>query len=166
MDSRRKLLDPSGLLAWRAAMRLAGKTVVVTNGCFDLLHAGHVTYLEAARSQGDLLLVGLNSDDSVRRLKGPDRPLNSESDRARLLAALEAVDAVCVFQEARATRFLEQAQPDIYVKGGDFQIEELPAEERAVVAGCGGRILTLSLVPGRSTTALLERIRTGGSANR
>jgi D-glycero-beta-D-manno-heptose 1-phosphate adenylyltransferase len=163
MDSRRKILDPDGLPAWRAAMRAAGKTVVVTNGCFDLLHAGHVTYLEAARSQGDHLLVGLNSDASVRQLKGPDRPLNSENDRARLLAALEAVDAVCVFPEPRATRFLEQAQPDIYVKGGDFQIEELPAEERAAVAVCGGRILTLSLVPGRSTTALLKRIRTGGS---
>lgn len=163
MDSRRKLMEPNALPAWRAALRAAGKTVVVTNGCFDLLHPGHVAYLEAARSQGDLLLVGLNSDDSVRQLKGPDRPLNSEADRARLLAALEAVDAVCVFQESRATRFLEQAQPDIYVKGGDFQVEELPAEERTVVTACGGRILTLSLVPGRSTTALLDRIRAGAA---
>jgi rfaE bifunctional protein nucleotidyltransferase chain/domain len=162
MDTRRKLLDPAGLSAWRAAARAKGKTVVVTNGCFDLLHAGHVAYLEAAREQGDLLLVGLNSDDSVRELKGSGRPLNTESDRARLLAALEAVDAVCLFREARATRFLEQAQPDVYVKGGDFQIDALPAEERAVVDACGGRILTLALMPGRSTTALLNRIRAGG----
>jgi rfaE bifunctional protein nucleotidyltransferase chain/domain len=159
MDSRYKLLEPQALGPWRAAARAAGKTVVVTNGCFDLLHAGHVAYLEAARSQGDLLLVGLNSDDSVRQLKGPERPLNVEQDRARVLAALEAVDAVCFFGELRATRFLERAQPDIYVKGGDFRVEDLPAEERAVVAGCGGRILTLALVPGRSTTGLLERIR-------
>jgi D-glycero-beta-D-manno-heptose 1-phosphate adenylyltransferase len=164
MDSRRKILQWVELESWRARMRAAGKSVVVTNGCFDLLHAGHVSYLEAARSQGDLLLVGLNSDVSVRQLKGPERPLNPESNRARVLAALEAVDAVCVFGERRATRFLELAEPDVYVKGGDFQVEELPEEERAVVTRSGGRILTLALVQGQSTTNLLARIRGHSSA--
>jgi D-glycero-beta-D-manno-heptose 1-phosphate adenylyltransferase len=159
MDSRRKILQWTELESWRTGMRRAGKSVVVTNGCFDLLHAGHVTYLEAARSQGDLLLVGVNSDVSVRQLKGPERPLNSEGDRARVLAALEAVDAVCLFAETRATRFLALAQPDLYVKGGDFQVEDLPEEERAVVTRAGGRVLTLALVQGQSTTNLVARIR-------
>ena len=130
----------------------------MTNGCFDILHAGHVTYLAAARQQGDALLVGLNSDASVRQLKGEKRPLNSESDRAAVLAALQAVDAVCIFPELRATRFLALAQPDIYAKGGDFAVEDLPEEERDIVAGFGGRIVTIGFVPGKSTTALVEKI--------
>src|SRR5215471_6900062 len=101
-------------------MRASGRKLVVTNGCFDLLHAGHVTYLETARSQGDALLIGLNGDDSVRQLKGPDRPLNPESDRAGVLAALASVDGICIFAERTATRFLAAAQPDVYVKGGDY----------------------------------------------
>lgn len=159
LDTRRKLLDPRALPAWRAHVRATGKILVVTNGCFDLLHAGHVTYLEAARNQGDLLLVGLNTDDSVRQLKGPGRPINDQQDRARVLAALEAVNAVCHFPETRATRFLRDAQPDVYVKGGDFQIDDLPAEERAAVTEVGGRILTLAGLPGRSTTGLLRRLQ-------
>ena len=131
---------------------------MATNGCFDLLHLGHVSYLEAARRQGDLLLVGLNSDSSVRQLKGEGRPVNCENDRAAVLAALEAVDAVCIFPEIRATRFLAAAQPDVYVKGGDFSVEQLPKEERDLVAGFGGQIVTLGFVPGKSTTALLEKI--------
>ncbi len=144
-------------------MRVQGKRLVVTNGCFDILHAGHVTYLEAARQQGDALLVGLNNDASVRQLKGENRPVNSEGDRATVLAALQAVDAVCIFPELRATRFLALAQPDIYVKGGDFTVEELPKEERDIVAGLGGRIVTVAFVPGKSSTALAkhERLRTG-----
>ena len=130
----------------------------MTNGCFDILHAGHVTYLDAARQQGDALLVGLNNDASVRQLKGENRPVNSEGDRATVLAALEAVDAVCIFPELRATRFLALAQPDIYVKGGDFTVEELPKEERDIVAGLGGRIVTVGFVPGKSSTALAEKI--------
>ena len=130
----------------------------MTNGCFDILHAGHVTYLEAAREQGEALLVGLNNDASVRQLKGEKRPINSEGDRAAVLAALQAVDAVCIFPEIRATRFLALAQPDIYVKGGDFSVEELPEEERDIVARFGGKIVTIGFVPGKSTTALLEKI--------
>src|SRR5216110_849402 len=101
-------------------LRASGKKLVATNGCFDLLHLGHVTYLESARNQGDALLIGVNSDASVRELKGPNRPVNNENDRAAVLAALEAVDGVFIFPEKRATSFLALAKPDIYVKGGDY----------------------------------------------
>ena len=111
-------------------MRARGKRLVVTNGCFDVLHLGHVTYLETARSQGDALLVGVNGDAAVHELKGPDRPVNPEADRAALLAALESVDGVCIFAEATAIRFLTVAEPDIYVKGGDYTLDTLNQEER------------------------------------
>src|SRR2546430_16912102 len=113
MNFREKIISWEQLPAWRRKMREQGKKLVVTNGCFDLLHLGHVTYLENARSHGDALLVGLNGDDSVRQLKGPDRPLNEEFDRAAVLAALESVAGVCIFAEKTATRFLSAAQPDI-----------------------------------------------------
>jgi len=139
-------------------VRAMGKKLVVTNGCFDLLHPGHVTYLENARNLGDALLVGLNSDEATRQLKGPGRPVNSESDRAAVLAALASVDAVCIFKEKTATRFLLAAQPDIYVKGGDYTLETLNQEERGVVERGGGKIVVAPFVPGKSTTALLEKI--------
>ena len=138
-----------------------GKRLVVTNGCFDLLHLGHVTYLEQARNQGDALLVGLNSDASVREIKGAERPLNSEEDRAAVLAALESVDGVCIFSEPSAARFLGAAQPDIYVKGGDYTVETLNAEERRIVEAGGGKVMVLPAVPGKSTTALLRRLGNG-----
>jgi len=131
---------------------------VVTNGCFDLLHLGHVTYLETARVQGDLLLIGVNGDAAVRQLKGSDRPINSEVDRALVLAALQSVDAVCVFAESTATRFLATAQPDIYVKGGDYTIDTLNKDERRTVEQAGGRIVIIPFVPDRSTTAVLKKI--------
>jgi rfaE bifunctional protein nucleotidyltransferase chain/domain len=158
MHFRDKILSLDALPAWRNSLRASRKKLVATNGCFDLLHVGHVTYLEIARQHGDALLVGLNGDDSIRQLKGEGRPVNPQTDRAAVLAALEAVDAVCVFPELRATRFLELAQPDIYVKGGDFTVDQLPPEERAVVERAGGKIITLAYVPGKSTTALLEKI--------
>jgi len=158
MSFRKKILSLDTLPAWRSALRASGKTLVATNGCFDILHTGHVTYLEAAREHGGALLVGLNGDASVRQLKGEGRPVNTEDDRAAMLAALQAVDAVCIFPETRATRFLSLARPDVYVKGGDFTVEELPREERDVVAGFGGKIVTVGFVPGKSTTALLEKI--------
>ena len=139
-------------------MRRQGKRLVVTNGCFDLLHVGHVTYLEAARNQGDSLLVGLNGDESVGELKGPDRPLNGQNDRAAVLAALESVDGVCIFPERMATHFLTAAQPDVYVKGGDYTLETLNQEERRAVEQAGGKIVIIRLVPGKSTTALLKKI--------
>ena len=162
MNRGHKILSRDSLRAWREAMRSAGRTVVVTNGCFDILHAGHVAYLEAARDQGDVLLVGLNSDRSVRELKGTGRPINTESDRAKVLSALEAVDAVVIFGETRATDFLRDAQPDVYVKGGDFQVQDLPADELAAVNAVGGKVKTLAHAPGLSTTNLVRRIREGG----
>jgi D-glycero-beta-D-manno-heptose 1-phosphate adenylyltransferase len=158
VNFREKIIDWDKLPAWRASIRASGRRLVVTNGCFDILHVGHITYLESARQQGDLLLVGVNADGAVRELKGPNRPVNSESDRAVLVAALQSVDAVCVFREKTAARFLAAAQPDIYVKGGDYTLETLNQEERRIVEQGGGRILVLSLVPGKSTTALLQKL--------
>jgi D-glycero-beta-D-manno-heptose 1-phosphate adenylyltransferase len=153
-----KIISWENLAAWRAAQKASGIRVVVTNGCFDLLHIGHVTYLDAAHNQGDVLLVGVNSDASVRALKGPGRPLNPENERAMVLAALECVNAVCVFPEPRAVRFLSLAQPDVYVKGGDYTVDTLNVEERRIVEMHGGKIVLLPLVPGKSSTALLEKI--------
>lgn len=158
MDFRSKIISWEDLPSWRARIRESGKKLVVTNGCFDLLHAGHVTYLETARNFGDALLVGLNADASVRELKGPGRPVNSEADRALVLAALESVDGVCTFTEKRATNFLSRTGADIYVKGGDYTLETLDQNERQVVEGLGGRIIIVPVVPGKSTTKLLELI--------
>jgi len=155
---RDKIITWDQLPEWRAVVRRRDQKLVVTNGCFDLLHLGHVTYLEAARDQGDALLIGVNSDDAVCQLKGPSRPVNPEFDRAAVLAALQSTDGVCIFQEKRATRFLEHAQPDIYVKGGDYTIDTIDQEERRLVERMGGRIVILPIVPGRSTTAMLEKI--------
>ncbi len=138
-------------------MRQAGGRVVFTNGCFDLLHPGHVSYLRAARSLGDLLVVGLNSDASVSRLKGPERPVVPEGDRAAVLAALESVDAVVVFAEDTPIRLMRELKPDVYVKGGDYRIEDLPEAE--VAAEIGAEVRILPLEPGYSTTALIEKIK-------
>jgi len=158
VDFRQKIVAWDDLPKWRAAMRDSGKRLVVTNGCFDLLHLGHVTYLEQARNHGDALLVGVNGDDAVRQLKGSDRPVNEEHDRAAVLAALESVAGVCIFADKTATRFLATAQPDIYVKGGDYTLETLNAEERKTVEAAGGKIVIIQFVPGKSTTATLKKI--------
>jgi rfaE bifunctional protein nucleotidyltransferase chain/domain len=161
VNFRDKIIAWDDLPAWRAAFRQRGRKLVVTNGCFDLLHLGHVTYLEAARNAGDALLIGVNSDAAVRELKGPNRPVNTEDDRAAVLAALQSVDGVCIFRERRATRFLEHAQPEIYVKGGDYTLDTLDQEERRLVEKLGGKIIIIPIVPGRSTTATLQRIGQG-----
>lgn len=153
-----KILTLEQLPKWREAMRAAGKKLVVTNGCFDLLHRGHVTYLESARNLGDALLLGLNADASVRELKGAQRPVNSEADRASVIASLESVSGVCIFPERTAEKFLELAQPDIYAKGGDYTIESLNQDERRVVERFGGKVVILPIVAGKSTTSLLEKI--------
>lgn len=158
MNFREKIVAWEQLPGWRSQFRAAGKKLVVTNGCFDLLHLGHVTYLESARNLGDALLVGLNGDHSVSLLKGAGRPVNNEQDRAAVLAALESISGVCIFQERTASRFLETAQPDIYVKGGDYTLETVNQEERRIVERLGGRVAILSLVRGKSTTSLLEKI--------
>lgn len=158
MKSLDKIISLADLPAWRRQIRERGQKLVATNGCFDLLHAGHVTYLEGAREQGDCLLIGLNGDDSVRRLKGPTRPVNKEQDRALVLAALTAVDAVAIFPETTATRFLELAKPDVYVKGGDYRVETLDADERRAVEQNGGSILIMPMVPGQSTSGILRKL--------
>lgn len=155
---REKIIPWDALPQWRQAFRAGGKKLAVTNGCFDILHPGHVTYLETARAFGDGLLVGINGDEATRQLKGPNRPVNSQGDRAAVLAALESVSAVCIFTEKTATRFLERAQPDIYVKGGDYTLETLNQEERRAVESAGGKIKLVPFVPGKSTTAILEKI--------
>jgi rfaE bifunctional protein nucleotidyltransferase chain/domain len=158
VNFREKIVPWKKLPEWRAAMRADGRKLVVTNGCFDLLHPGHVTYLESGRNMGDALLVGLNGDDSVRQLKGPGRPVNCEGDRAAVLAALESVAGVCVFAERTATRFLAAAQPDVYLKGGDYTLETLNQDERRTVEQAGGKVVIISFVPGKSTTELLKKI--------
>jgi rfaE bifunctional protein nucleotidyltransferase chain/domain len=143
---------------FRARLRREGRKVVATNGCFDLLHVGHLRYLTQARTFGDFLWVGLNGDASVRDLKGPGRPLVLQDDRAELLAAWRVVDAVTIFPEVRATAFLRAVAPDVYVKGGDYTAESLNAEEGAALKECGARIEIVQLVPGRSTTKLVEKM--------
>lgn len=140
-------------------LRAGGKKVVATNGCFDLLHPGHIRYLRAARALGDILLVGLNGDQSVGELKGPGRPINNEKDRAELVAALDSVDLVAIFPELRATRFIELAMPDVYVKGGDYKSETLNAEEKAALKKIGTQIDIIPFEKGYSTSGLLEKLR-------
>jgi rfaE bifunctional protein nucleotidyltransferase chain/domain len=158
MDFRKKIIPWDKLPQWRKALRAGGKKLVVTNGCFDILHLGHVTYLESARKQGDALLVGVNSDTSVKELKGPGLPVNCEADRAAVLAALECVDAICIFVQRTALDFLSKAEPDIYAKGGDYTLETLNQDERRLVEQAGGRVVVIPEVPGKSTTALLRKI--------
>jgi len=158
VNFRNKIIAWDDLPAWRKNFRATGKKLVVTNGCFDLLHLGHVTYLENARNYGDALLLGVNGDAGVRELKGPTRPVNSEADRAAVLAALESITGVCIFPEKTATNFLAAAQPDIYVKGGDYTLDTLNQDERRAVESAGGKIVLVPFVPGKSTTSLLEKI--------
>ena len=158
MNFRDKIIAWDRLPVWRKKIRASGKKLVVTNGVFDILHLGHVTYLETARNFGDALLVGVNGDAATRELKGAGRPVNSENDRALVLAALESVSGVCVFPEKTMTKFLAAAQPNIYVKGGDYTLDTLNQEERRLVEAAGGKIVIFPLVPGKSTTALLEKI--------
>jgi len=158
VSAHEKIISLEQLPAWRDSLREVGKRLVVTNGCFDLLHAGHVIYLEQAAALGDLLLVGCNGDESVRQLKGKGRPLNPEADRALVLSALESVGSVVVFPERRAEDFLRLAKPDIYVKGGDYTPETLDAGERVAVESGGGEVVIIPFVSGKSTTDIIQRM--------
>jgi rfaE bifunctional protein nucleotidyltransferase chain/domain len=158
MGIANKILPAPDLTRWRDGLRRAGKKLVVTNGCFDLLHLGHVMYLEHASQQGDALLVGVTNDAGVRALKGAGRPLNSAEDRAAVLAALQSVDAVHIFPELDARAFLKSAQPDVYVKGGDYTLETINQDERRMLEAAGVKIVLLPVVPGKSTSAILEKI--------
>jgi rfaE bifunctional protein nucleotidyltransferase chain/domain len=156
----RALVGADELAAIVVEHRRAGRSIVFTNGCFDVLHRGHVRYLEQARALGDLLVVAVNSDGSVRRLKGPDRPVNPVEDRVALLAALACVDHVVVFEEDSPAGLIETIRPDVYVKGGDYPPEMVP--EAPLVRRLGGQVRTLGYVPDRSTSAIIDRIRSHG----
>jgi D-beta-D-heptose 7-phosphate kinase/D-beta-D-heptose 1-phosphate adenosyltransferase len=144
------------LRAELVAHRAKGARIVFTNGCFDLLHVGHIRYLQQARRMGDLLVVGINSDDSVRRLKGPSRPVQPEQDRAEILAGLECVDYVVSFDQDTPLAVIERLVPDVLVKGADWPVDRIVGRE--VVEGSGGRVATITYVKGISTSALIERI--------
>jgi len=154
-----KLRSEQELVDIIAKLRSSGKRVVWTNGCFDILHRGHVLYLEAARNIGDTLVVGLNGDASVRELKGPDRPVCSLEQRVQALVALRCVDYVVAFDDLTAVRLLKLLKPDIYAKGGDYTIETINQQERAVVESYGGRIEILPEVKGVSTTRIIQQNR-------
>ncbi|ASW57374.1 D-glycero-beta-D-manno-heptose 1-phosphate adenylyltransferase [Plantactinospora sp. KBS50] len=156
------LVDPAGLAALVDRHRDAGRTIVFTNGCFDVLHRGHVRYLQQARALGDVLIVAVNADDSVRRLKGPDRPVNPIEDRVSVLTALACVDHVVTFAEDSPGALIELVRPDVYVKGGDYPPELVP--EAPLVHDLGGEVRTLGYVPDRSTSAIIDRIRAHGLA--
>jgi formyltetrahydrofolate-dependent phosphoribosylglycinamide formyltransferase len=149
--------------ALRDRLDAAGRQLVFTNGVFDLLHAGHVRYLDQARALGDALVVALNSDASVRALKGPTRPINPAEDRAEVLRALRSVDAVVMFDGERCTDAISAIRPHVYSKGGDYTPESLNREEKAALDAAGSRILILDLVPGRSTTATIDKLQDRGA---
>ena len=160
MNKKIVTADEAGAIA--TEMRERGRTLVFTNGCFELLHVGHVRYLAAARALGDALLVAINGDESVRALKGDGRPLNREADRAEVIAALASVDYVVVFPEVRATALLEKIRPAIYVKGGDYTAESLHAEERSVLERMGTEIRIVPFEAGHSTSRLLDKLKNLG----
>ena len=157
LDPLRKVLSLEAALQWRR--RQAG-VVVFTNGVFDLLHPGHVDILVAARALGDSLVVGVNTDDSVRRLKGPERPVRSERERAHVLAALESVDAVVLFDADTPLELIRVLMPDVLVKGGDYSVETVVGAGDVIARG--GRVVIVPLTPGHSTTGTVERMRAGG----
>lgn len=159
LPEKKILTGMESALLWRNEMRNLNRTVAVTNGCFDILHRGHAEYLLAARALADSLLVLINSDESVRALKGPSRPVNCEYDRAYLLASLACVDAVLVFQGARCNAELDGLAPDAYAKGGDYTLETLDPTERECLLRHGTKISFIPFVPGHSTTLVLEKAR-------
>jgi len=139
------------------SLREQNKKIVFTNGCFDILHRGHIEYLTKAKEFGDVLIVGLNSDTSVKRLKGKDRPINSESDRARILDALKPVDYVVIFEEDTPLRLIQMVKPDVLVKGGDYKVEEIVGSE--YVMSYGGKVEIIPFVEGKSTTKIIQKIK-------
>jgi len=152
-----KILTPEKMLGERERLRAAGKRLVFTNGVFDLLHVGHVRYLAQARALGDALVVALNSDRAVRELKGPNRPVFEEAERAEIIAAIRHVDYVTIFDDVSPRRLIAALLPDVLVKGGDYQLDEIHGREE--VEAAGGKVISLPFVNGASTTALIERMK-------
>jgi D-beta-D-heptose 7-phosphate kinase/D-beta-D-heptose 1-phosphate adenosyltransferase len=150
------VVTKSRLIEIRSQYKRDGKKVVFTNGCFDIIHRGHVEYLQKAKSLGDVLIVGLNTDSSVRRLKGPARPVVCEADRAVVLSALEVVDHVCLFDEDTPFEIIRDLVPDILVKGADWAIEKVVGKD--IVEHAGGVVRTIEFLPDRSTTSIIDRI--------
>ena len=157
-DPQNNILSLEAAVKWRNELRKNGKKLVVTNGCFDLVHRGHASYLRQAASYGDELLVLVNSDASVRNLKGPSRPLVSEQDRGYLLCALKPVSRVVIFDDSRCAKELAALQPDVYVKAGDYTLEKLDASERDALLASGSEIIFAPFVGGFSTTNIVEKI--------
>ena len=157
-----KLLTLDAAVALRAKWRAAGRKVVLTNGVFDLLHTGHLYSLQAARALGDIMVVAINADASVRALKGPTRPVQGEIERAYALGALACVDGIVVFREPRLTAEIQALRPDVYAKAGDYTLAKLNPEERAALEAAGTKISFVPFLPGFSTTGLIARIRAAG----
>lgn len=155
----KKIITFDQLLQLLKKVRAAGKKIAWTNGCFDIIHVGHVDYLEKSKSYADLLVVGLNSDVSVKKLKGELRPIFSQADRARVLAAIEPVDYIVIFDETSPIEYIRALQPDFYIKGGDYTIDTIDQHERRAVEAYGGRIVLLPMVPGVSTSVVVEKIK-------
>ncbi|MBS4760269.1 MAG: D-glycero-beta-D-manno-heptose 1-phosphate adenylyltransferase [Clostridium sp.] len=151
-----QLIERKNIQEFVSKLKNQGKTIVTTNGCFDILHVGHVRYLQKTKTFADVMIVCLNSDDSVRRIKGPQRPINNENDRAEILCALECVDYVVIFDESSPETLLCEIKPDVHTKGADYTIETLP-EAKSIIAN-GGRIEFISFVEGKSTTKVIEKI--------
>lgn len=152
-----KLVKEDEINALIKKLRSENKTIVFTNGCFDILHAGHVRYLKESKSKGDVLIVGLNSDSSIKKIKGESRPINNEQDRTEVLSALENVNYIMVFNETTPVKLLDKIKPDIYTKGADYTIETLP--EADTVIKNGGRVEFIKLVEGKSTTKIIDKIK-------
>lgn len=150
------LIDRNKIVETCEEIRRSGKKIVFTNGCFDILHVGHVRYLTTAKSFGDILIVGLNTDSSVKMLKGANRPINNEKDRAEVLLGLKAVDYVVLFGERTAENLVAEVRPDIYVKGADYTVDKIP--EAKIVQSYGGRVELVEFVAGHSTTNIIQAI--------
>ena len=161
-----KIMTLAEAVEWRRVLKDSGRQLVVTNGCFDLMHRGHVEYLARAREVGDSLLVAINSDASISAIKGPGRPVVPEDDRAYTVASLEAVDAVVVFSTPKALGLIRQLTPNVYVKGGDYTVETIDQEERVLLDDIGARIVFVTLVSGFSTTEIIRTVRKGGQVGK
>lgn len=155
MPSSTRVLSSADLEEQISHYKKQNKKIVFTNGCFDLLHIGHVTYLEEAKKQGDILIVGINSDASVKQLKGPTRPIQNETDRSEILAALKAVDHTVIFTEETPLNLIKRVRPDVLVKGGDWKIDQIVGSD--FVMSYGGQVKSLNFVAGKSTTSIIEK---------
>ncbi|MEI6054929.1 MAG: D-glycero-beta-D-manno-heptose 1-phosphate adenylyltransferase [Lentisphaerota bacterium] len=153
-----KIMSIEEAITWRCKLEKTGKKLVMTNGCFDILHRGHVTYLMKARELGDALVLAINSDSSVRELKGPNRPVTNENDRAFILASLMFIDAVVIFRSKRCEGIINEIKPDIYVKGADYNLHTMDQTERSVLEDVGSKIEFISFVDGYSTTSIIKKM--------